>query len=193
MMLNGQPLPSKEEVEQELWRTKKWETFRRILKNTILSLIVAAAIAVLIFTIFFPTHRITSDSMEPTLSRDQLVVCCNWGEPQYGDIIAFYYNNVILVKRIIGKAGDVINIDGEGNVTRNDVPLDEPYVRSLALGECDIKLPFVVPEKQYFVIGDNREISIDSRSTLIGCVVDEKVIGRVVFRIWKLKDFGLVN
>lgn len=189
----GQPLPSKEEIEEELWRTKKWETFRRILKSTILSLIVAAAIAVLIFTVFFPTHRVTSDSMEPTLSRDQLVVCCNWGEPQYGDIVAFYYNNIILVKRIIGKSGDVVNIDEYGNVTVNDEPLDEPYVKSPALGECDLKFPFVVPEKQYFVLGDNREISIDSRSTLIGCVVDEKIIGRVVFRIWKLGDFGFVN
>lgn len=193
MRTYGQPLPSKEEIEEELWRTKKWETFRRILKNTVLSLIVAAAVAVLIFMVFFPTHRITSDSMEPTLSRGQLVVCCNWGEPQYGDIVAFYYNNVILVKRIIGKVGDVVNIDDYGNVTVNGAPLDEPYVKSLALGECDIKFPFVVPEKQYFVIGDNREISIDSRSTLIGCVVDEKIIGRVVFRIWGLKDFGFVN
>lgn len=193
MRVYGQSLPSKEEIEEELWRTKKWEMFRRILKNTVLSLIVAAAVAVLIFTLLFPTHRITSDSMEPLLSRDQLVVCCNWGEPQYGDIVAFYYNNVILVKRIIGKAGDVVSIDDFGNVTVNDKPLDEPYVKSLALGECDIEFPFVVPEKQYFVIGDNREISIDSRSTLIGCVADEKIIGRVVFRIWKLKDFGFVN
>lgn len=185
--------PSKEEIEEELWRTKKWATFRRILKRTIVSLIVAAAIAVLIFTVFFPTHRVTSDSMEPTLSRDQLVVCCNWGEPQYGDIVAFYFNNIILVKRIIGKSGDVIVIDEYGNVTVNDEPLDEPYVKSLALGECDIKFPFTVPEKQYFVLGDNREISIDSRSTLIGCVFDEKIIGRVVFRIWKPGDFGFVN
>lgn len=186
-------LPSKEEIEEELWRTKKWETFRRILKRTIVSLIVAAAIAVLIFTVFFPTHRVTSDSMEPALSRDQLVVCCNWGEPQRGDIVAFYFNNIILVKRIIGKSGDVIVIDEYGNVTVNDEPLNEPYVRSPALGECDIKFPFVVPEKQYFVLGDNREISIDSRSTLVGCVFDEKIIGRVVFRIWKLGDFGFVN
>lgn len=193
MIDNMHDLPSKEDVEQELWRTKKWETFRRILKNTVLSLIIAAALAVLVFTVFFPTHRITSDSMEPTLSRDQLVVCCNWGEPQKGDIIAFYYNNVILVKRIIGVSGDVINIDELGNVTVNDEPLDEPYVRSPSLGESDIKYPFVVPEKQYFVMGDNREISIDSRSTLIGCVVDEKVIGRVVFRIWRLSDFGFVD
>lgn len=187
------PRPSRLELEAEFRRAKKWETFRRVLKNTVLSLIVACAVGVLIFTFVFPTHRITSSTMEPTLSRDELVICCNWKKPQRGDIIAFYYNDVILVKRVIGKTGDVIDMDENGNVTVNGEQLDEPYVRVPAVGECDIELPFTVPEARYFVMGDNREISIDSRSTLIGCVNEEKIIGRVKLRIWKLKDFGFVN
>lgn len=185
-------LPTAEQLEQELKRLKYRHSFAFTLRSTVASLIVVAAIAVMISTMIMPVLRVTGTSMTPTLQNDQVIICNKLAECQKGDVVAFYYNNKVLIKRVIGVAGDVIDISGDGVVSVNGEPLDEPYVSELALGECDIELPYQVPDNRIFVMGDHRSVSIDSRSTSVGCVAIENVIGKVLFRIYPIDSFGKI-
>ena len=185
-------LPTAEQLEQELKRLKYHHSFAFTLRSTVASLIVVAAIAVMISTMIMPVLRVTGTSMTPTLQNDQVIICNKLAECQKGDVVAFYYNNKILIKRVIGVAGDVIDISGDGVVSVNGEPLDEPYVSELALGECDIELPYQVPDNRIFVMGDHRSVSIDSRSTSVGCVAIENVIGKVLFRVYPIDSFGKI-
>lgn len=164
-----------------------------MLWNTISSLLVVAAIAVLISMLFLPVLRVTGTSMTPTLMNDELVICSKQSNFKSGDIVAFYFNNKILLKRVIGVAGDVIDITEDGTVYVNGEAIDEPYLEEKALGECDIELPYQVPDNRIFVMGDHRSTSIDSRSTTVGCVADEYVVGRVIMRIWPAGKIGTVK
>ena len=185
-------LPTAEQLEQELKRLKYRHSFAFTLRSTVASLIVVAAIAVMISTMIMPVLRVTGTSMTPTLQNDQVIICNKLAECQKGDVVAFYYNNKVLIKRVIGVAGDVIYISGDGVVSVNGEPLDEPYVSELALGECDIELPYQVPDNRIFVMGDHRSVSIDSRSTSVGCVAIENVIGKVLFRVYPIDSFGKI-
>lgn len=185
-------LPTAEQLEQELKRLKYHHSFAFTLRSTVASLIVVAAIAVMISTMIMPVLRVTGTSMTPTLQNDQVIICNKLAECQKGDVVAFYYNNKVLIKRVIGVAGDVIDISGDGVVSVNGEPLDEPYVSELALGECDIELPYQVPDNRIFVMGDHRSVSIDSRSTSVGCVAIENVIGKVLLRVYPIDSFGKI-
>lgn len=185
-------LPTAEQLEQELKRLKYRHSFAFTLRSTVASLIVVAAIAVMISTMIMPVLRVTGTSMTPTLQNDQVIICNKLAECQKGDVVAFYYNNKVLIKRVIGVAGDVIDISGDGVVSVNGESLDEPYVSELALGECDIELPYQVPDNRIFVMGDHRSVSIDSRSTSVGCVAIENVIGKVLFRVYPIDSFGKI-
>ncbi|MCM1007645.1 MAG: signal peptidase I [Ruminococcus flavefaciens] len=185
-------LPSANQLEAELKQIKYRKDFRRILRSTISSLLVVAAIAVLVSMLFLPVLRVTGSSMTPTMQNDELIICSKRSNFKQGDIVAFYYNNKILLKRVIGIAGDYINITEDGTVYVNDVKLDEPYVNELALGTCDIEMPYQVPDNRIFVMGDHRSVSIDSRSSTVGCIADEYVIGKVIFRIWPFESIGTV-
>ncbi len=185
-------LPSTEQLESELKQIKYRKDFRRILRSTISSLLVVAAIAVLVSMLFLPVLRVTGSSMTPTMQNDELIICSKRSNFKQGDIVAFYYNNKILLKRVIGISGDYINITPDGTVYVNDVKLDEPYVNELALGTCDIEMPYQVPDNRIFVMGDHRSVSIDSRSSTVGCIADEYVIGKVIFRIWPFESIGTV-
>lgn len=185
-------LPTAEQLEQELKRLKYRHSFAFTLRSTVASLIVVAAIAVMISTMIMPVLRVTGTSMTPTLQNDQVILCNKLAECQKGDVVAFYYNNKVLIKRVIGVAGDVIDISGDGVVSVNGEPLDEPYVSELALGECDIELPYQVPDNRIFVMGDHRSVSIDSRSTSVGCVAIENVIGKVLLRVYPIDSFGKI-
>ena len=177
-------VPSSEQLAAELKRIKDRNKFLKLLYNTVASLIVVAAVSVLVSMLFLPVLRVTGTSMPPTLHNDELVVCRRMGSFERGNIIAFYHNNKILVKRVIGTAGDVIDISRSGEVTVNGEKLDEPYVDSPAYGTCDIELPYQVPESRIFVMGDHRSDSIDSRTKEIGCVAEEMVVGKVIWCIW---------
>ena len=185
-------LPTAEQLEQELKRLKYRHSFAFTLRSTVASLIVVAAIAVMISTMIMAVLRVTGTSMTPTLQNDQVIICNKLAECQKGDVVAFYYNNKVLIKRVIGVAGDVIDISGDGVVSVNGEPLDEPYVSELALGECDIELPYQVPDNRIFVMGDHRSVSIDSRSTSVGCVAIENVIGKVLLRVYPIDSFGKI-
>lgn len=186
-------LPTAQQLTNELQSVRYRTGFRRILGNTISSLLVVAAVAVLISMLFLPVLRVTGSSMTPTLQNDELIVCSKRSNFERGDVVAFYYNNKILLKRVIGTAGDVINISYDGTVYVNGEPIDEPYVSEKAFGECDIELPYQVPESRIFVMGDHRSVSIDSRSSSVGCIADEYIIGKVFLRIWPFEEIGSVS
>ncbi len=186
-------LPTLEQVKKERDKIHFRGEFFKALRHVVGILLVAAAAAVLIATMFFPILRVSGVSMEPTLENGQLVILEKSGTFETGDLIGFYYQNKILLKRVIGSAGDYIDMDASGNVYINDIQIDEPYLKDKALGECDITFPYQVPEGKIFVMGDHRSKSIDSRSKLVGCVSDEQVVGRVVFRIWPLNDIGILK
>lgn len=186
-------IPSLEQIKREREKLKYKKEFHRTLRHVIGVLLVAAAVSVLLATVFFPILRVSGVSMEPTLEDGQIIVLEKSGKFKTGDLIGFYYQNKILLKRVIGSAGDYIDIDADGSVYVNDEKLDEPYLKDQALGECDINLPYQVPDGKIFVMGDHRSKSIDSRSKLVGCVSDEQVVGRVVFRLWPLKSIGFLK
>ena len=181
------------QIEGELKRLRRKQNSRRIFRQTVFSLLVVAAVAVLAAMLFFPIFRVTGSSMEPTLDPKAIVVCLKSSRFQSGDLVAFYYNNKVLLKRVIGTAGDTIEIDDSGNVFVNGSQLDEPYIMQKSLGQCDIDFPFQVPDNRIFVMGDNREASVDSRTTAVGCIADEYVIGKVFLRVWPLERLGTLN
>ena len=177
----------------ELDREQRKASLSRTLKGTIAVLITVAAIAVLVAVLLLPVLRIYGTSMSPTLEEGEYVVSVKGSTFKTGDICCFYFNNKILVKRVIAHSGEWVDIDKNGHVYVNGEKLDEPYVTNFALGECDIDLPYQVPESRIFVMGDHRSSSIDSRSTAVGCVAEEQVVGKIVFRVWPLGHFGIVN
>lgn len=192
-MIEEKKLPTAEQLESEVKRLRHRREYFRIFRNTISSLIVVAAVAVLISMLVLPVLRVTGTSMTPTMQNDQLVMCRKNSDFKKGDIIAFYYNNKILLKRVIGLSGDIISIKEDGTVYVNDVKIDEPYLLDKALGECDIEMPYQVPEQRVFVMGDHRSTSVDSRSSLVGCVSEEAIIGKVVFRLWPFGQIGKIQ
>lgn len=185
-------LPTAEQLDREVNRIRHKTEYIKVLRSTVSSLIVVAALAVLVSLLFLPVLRVTGTSMTPTLQNDELVICRKYGDFKRGDVIAFYYNNKILLKRVIGVSGDVIDISADGTVYVNGEELDEPYLNEKAFGECDIDLPYQVPDERVFVMGDHRSTSVDSRSTTVGCVADESIVGEVMLRIWPLKEIGTV-
>ena len=181
---------STEGIEKELNRVRYKERYGKTLRSTVYALITVAAIAVLVATLALPVLQIYGSSMTPSLEDGEIVVSIKTADFEKKDIVAFYYNNKILVKRVIATAGEWVELDKEGNLYVNGELIDEPYIKEKALGECDIEMPYQVPEGRVFVMGDHREVSIDSRSSVVGCVAEEQVVGKLVFRLWPLKSFG---
>ena len=186
-------LPDLSLLEAELEREQYKDSFGQVLKSTVFSLLVVAAVSVLIAVLLLPVLQISGTSMTESLQDEDIVVALNSKKYKTGDIIAFYYNNNILVKRVIAAAGDWVNIDTDGNVYVNDELLDEPYISEKALGDCNIALPYQVPDGRCFVMGDHRATSIDSRNTAVGCVSNDMVIGKILVRVWPLSGLGIVR
>ena len=184
-------LPTKSQVETERKRYRRQKAYNKALRGTIYVLTIVAAVAVLIATLVLPVLQIEGTSMEPTLSNGDIVLLMKTTRFERGDLCAFTWNNKLLVKRVVGLPGDWIEIDTDGTVYLNGDKLDEPYVQQMALGECDLEFPFQVPQEQYFVIGDMRESSIDSRNSLIGCIPKDQIVGKVFFRAWPFKNIQL--
>ena len=181
--------PELELLEKELKRERYKRRFRRRLKSTFNEIIVVAAVAALIATLFLPVLQIAGTSMEPSLKDGNIVVLAKTDKLKTGDLCAFYYSNKILIKRIIGVPGDYIWISKDGTVYLNDQELEEPYVSEKALGECDIDFPYQIPENYYFMMGDHRKTSIDSRSSVIGCIAEDQILGKILCKFWPLSEF----
>lgn len=181
------------ELRQELRRVKYNNKFAATLFNTVGTLVVVAAAAILVANLWLPILQVTGTSMSPTLQEGQVLMASKGHDFKTGDVIAFYYNNKILVKRVIAMPGDWVNISDDGTVYVNDIAIDEPYLKEKALGDCNIELPYQVPESKIFVMGDNRSVSLDSRNTAIGCVSEEQVVGRITFAIWPLSKIGKID
>ena len=186
-------LPSVEQLKAELGRERYKKRLKRVLRSTIYSLIVVAAVAVLVATIWMPVLQIYGSSMTPTLTEGNIVVSVKGSDFEAGDLIAFYLGNKILVKRCIAGPGQWVDIDEEIKAYVVGELLDEAYLKEKAYGDCDIDLPYQVPDNRWFCIGDHRSTSVDSRSTSVGCVANEQIVGRIVFRIWPLTEFGVLN
>lgn len=184
---------STEALEAELYRVRFRSRYGKLLRSTIYALIVTAAVAALLATLVLPVLQIYGSSMTPLLTEGDVVVSLKTKNIQRGDIVSFYYSNRILVKRVIGLPMEMINIDEEGNVYVDGELLDEPYLTEKTLGECDLSFPYQVPEISYFVIGDHRGTSIDSRNSMVGCVTHDEIVGKIIYRVWPLKHFGAVR
>jgi len=181
-------LPTKKQIETERKRYRRQKAYNKALGGTVYVLTIVAAVAVLIATLVLPVLQIEGTSMEPTLHNGDIVLLMKTTRFERGDLCGFTWNNKLLIKRVVGVPGDWIEIDTDGTVYLNGEKLDEPYVEKKAFGECDLEFPFQVPAEQYFVIGDMRESSIDSRNTLIGCIPKDQIVGKVFFRVWPFKS-----
>ena len=185
--------PTIAQLEMELGREKYRYRFRRVLRSTIYALITVAAAAVLVATLWMPVLQISGNSMSPTLTEGEIVISLNGSGFETGDIVAFYFDNKVLIKRVIAGPGDWVDIDEEGTVFVNDQEIYEPYLVEKALGDCNIQLPYQVPEERIFVMGDHRSVSVDSRNSALGCVGYDQIVGRLVMRVWPYDAAGLIR
>ena len=185
--------PSFSELNKEQQRLRTRKTYQRAFFKTVGVLCVVAAISVLLTTLWMPVLQIYGSSMSPTLEPGDLVLSVKNEKLETGDVVAFYQGNKLLIKRVIATSGQWVDIDNDGVVTVDGQVLDEPYIKELSLGNCDIELPHQVKEAHYFIMGDNRDTSLDSRANTIGDIAEEQIEGKVVFRIWPLNKFGSVQ
>ena len=186
-------LPSVEDLKKELKREQYKSRYRNVIRSTMGTLAVVAALSILIATLWMPVLQIYGNSMTPTLEEGQIVISLKDSDFRQGDLVAFYLGNKLLVKRVIAGPGDWVEITPEGQVYLNGTALEEPYVQELALGQCDMEFPYQIPDERYFLLGDHRETSVDSRSSVVGCVAMEQIVGRIVFSVWPFERMGRVS
>ena len=186
-------VPSLTEIQSERKRIRRKDYYKQALRGTVSVLVVVAAVAVLIATLFLPILQISGDSMSPTLEHDEIVVLLKTKKFERGDLIGFYYQGKILLKRVIALPEDEVAIDADGNVYVNGEQLEEPYVTDKGLGDCDLEFPYKVPGTSYFVMGDRRSNSVDSRNSVVGSIPREDIIGKVFVRVWPFSRFGFVH
>jgi len=186
-------IPPLDALQKELKRERYKRRFRRLLRSTVNALVVVAAVAALVATLVLPVLQIAGTSMEPSLNDGDIVLLVKKNDLRTGDLCAFYYSNKILVKRVIATPGDFLWIEPDGTVFLNGELLDEPYISKKALGECDIEFPYQVPENSYFLMGDKRETSIDSRSSVIGCIAEDQIVGKIFCKFWPLSEFEFIG
>ncbi len=191
--MDHKQLPNSIEVEQELKRERYKIRYKRTLKSTVFALITAAAAAVLVATLWLPVLQIFGASMTPTLQEGEIVVSVKVNDMEPGDIVAFYYGNKVLIKRYIAGPGSWVDIQEDGTVVVDGNILEEPYLEAKSFGICDLELPYQVPDETYFLMGDHRETSVDSRHSSVGCISADQIVGKIVYRVWPMEAFGLIK
>lgn len=184
-----------EKIKEDYKTRKNREKFFYELKKTIGFFLVIISVGIIISSFWVRVLTIYGTSMSPNLTAKDTVVAFKKDQYKSGDVIAFYYNNKVLVKRVIATSGDWVNISNNGNVIINDKEIKEKYLlkSSKSIGKTDIKLPYQVPENKIFVMGDHRSVSIDSRNKIIGSIGKEQIIGKIKFIIWPLSRFDILN
>lgn len=185
--------PTTEQIETELNRIRYKKRYRSVMKSTIYMLVTVAAAAILVATLWLPVLQIYGNSMAPTMDNGDIVFCVKSSDFRQGDLVAFYYNNKILVKRVIAQQGQWVDISDDGTIYVNGTELSEPYVLEKSFGDTNIELPYQVPDGKVFVMGDHRSTSVDSRNTAVGCVAQEQVVGKIIFRVWPFDAIGSMN
>lgn len=191
--MNHVSIPSADVLEQELKRERYKQRYRKTLWSTVYALITVAAVAVLVATLWMPVLQIYGSSMSPTLEEGDIVISIKASDLQQGDVVGFYYGNKLLVKRNIAETGSWVDMDESGVIYVDGVALEEPYVDAPSVGNADIEFPYQIPEEKYFLVGDHRSVSVDSRHSVVGCISKEYIVGKIVFRIWPLDRFGRVE
>lgn len=186
-------VPNREQIQAELKRLRHRKRYWRTFRSTVFMLVVVAAVAVLAATLWMPVLRIYGTSMTPTLIDGNIVVAVKDNDLETGDVVVFYYNNKILVKRVIADTGQWVDMDENGKVYVDNIPLEEPYLTETAYGNCDIALPYQVPESRIFVMGDHRSVSVDSRNSSVGCISKDQIVGKLVFCLWPMEDFSVIR
>lgn len=185
--------PNLSQLEAELEREEYKGKYKKTLRSTIAVLIVTAAVVVLLAFLIFPVFRIYGSSMSPTVNEGEIVVSLKGSRFECGDVVVLSYNNKLLVKRMIAGPGQWFDMDQDGNVYVDGELIDEPYLTDKAYGDCNISLPYQIPDGRYFVMGDNRSTSQDSRNSIVGCIAEEQIVGKALFRLWPFSEFGLIN
>ena len=191
---SDEQLPSVLDLKGEIHREKFRTRYKGIVKSTLYALVIVAAFSVLVATLLLPVLKIYGESMTPTLTESDIVISVKTPNFKRGDIVAFYYNNHVLVKRIIASSGQTVTVASDGTVYVDGEAIDEPYISEKSFGtENDTEYPYIVPENSFFLMGDHRKESIDSRSTSIGCISADEVVGKIIFTVWPLSHFGIVS
>ncbi len=156
----------------------------------VLVVIITVSLLLNLFTFIMPVVKYYGSSMSPTLEDGQILIVSKVSEIGNGDIIAFYYNNKVLVRRVVATENQQISVDIFGTVTVDGEELVEPYIGNKTLGQCNLDFPYNVPSGSLFVLGDNREVAMDSRLEEIGTVTEDRLIGKIVFSI---NPFGAIE
>ena len=188
----GQAIPTLAQVMTERQKLAIRGRRRRAAVTFVISFLLTLLGGALVLLMFLPVLEVSGGSMEPTLQDGDILLLLRPGTIRSGELCGIYAQNRLILKRVIGLPGDVVDMDEGGTVYINGMQLQEPYVSKKAVGTCDLSFPFTVPENSLFVLGDHRETSIDSRSSLIGCVQTSQVMGQVVARIWPPRSIGWV-
>lgn len=186
-------IPTLNQVREELYRERYKKKYRKVLRSTVYTLIVVAAVSVLVATLWMPVLQIYGTSMQPTLKEGEIVISVKGSDFETGDLVAFYLGNKLLIKRCIAGPGDWVDITEEGDIYVNGELLIEPYIEEKSFGECNLELPYQVPDNKWFLVGDHRATSTDSRHTAVGCVAEEQIVGKIVYRVWPFDEFGLLS
>jgi signal peptidase I len=186
-------IPEINELKAELDRVEYKRKYVKVFKSTVYTLVVVAAFAVLVATLWMPVLQIYGSSMTPTIDEGQIVISVKGKNFEQGDLVAFYIGNKLLVKRVIAGPADYVLVDENGTVFVNGTELEEPYISEKAFGECDIEYPYQVPDSRYFLMGDHRKTSVDSRTSAVGCISEEQIVGKIVFRVWPFESFGILE
>jgi signal peptidase I len=186
-------IPEINELKAELDRVEYKRKYVKVFKSTVYTLVVVAAFAVLVATLWMPVLQIYGSSMTPTIDEGQIVISVIGKNFEQGDLVAFYIGNKLLVKRVIAGPADYVLVDENGTVFVNGTELEEPYISEKAFGECDIEYPYQVPDSRYFLMGDHRKTSVDSRTSAVGCISEEQIVGKIVFRVWPFESFGILE
>ena len=177
-----------DEDDEEPGRKKK-KPGRTVLKVFLILLltVLVLAIGASVYMVMQYGYVVYGTSMAPSLVEGDLVLAIPKSLPVTGDLVSFNNGDRVLIKRAIGCPGDEISVSEDGRVTLNGIELNESYALFTEGDAGDVSYPLTVPEHFYFVMGDNRANSVDSRYSVLGMVSEQDINGRIFLRLWPMR------